>query len=217
MRNHSNEQETLGQDSATHAPSAPDIGAQTKPAISGFLAAEIIDAAGLGQLQPLKWFLERQLLDVDLCGIALCAAAHHGQIHVVNLLLKHGGDVRLYGEAPLFWAAVGGHLAIISVLQRRGATTGVGTVCWAALHGKPRCLALLMPSASWRRDELREILWHASSASENRVECARIVIRHCSNDYLAERIAKWDKSVCADYPDLQTLKLLVRHELRHRG
>lgn len=185
--------------------------------ISGFLAAEIVQAAGLGQPYLIKWFLERRLLDTDLCGMALCAAAHHGQIHVVNLLLKHGGDVRFNNEAPLFWATVGEHLAIIKLLQRHGATATIGTVCWAAIHGKHRCLALLMSGASWTFDDLRDILWHASSASENLVECARFVIRHCSDNYLIERVARWDKSECENYPDLQTLKLLARQELRFRG
>ena len=182
----------------------------------GCLAQMVVDAAGNGQFDLVEWFLSKRLLDEDVSGRALCAAAYHGQIGVVNLLLQHGSDVHYHNDAPLFWAVDGECLAIVNVLLRQGATSTVSSVCWAAANGNHRCLALLMSGTKWHYHDLRVILRQVGSAGENLVECARIVIRHCSDAYLVERLAEWDESVCAAYPEINTLKLLALHEQRFR-
>jgi hypothetical protein len=176
----------------------------------------VVDAAEQGQPHLIEWLLRKRLLDGDICGRALCSAARFGQINVVNLLLKHGSDVHYHNDAPLFSAVDGEHLAIIKVLLRGGATSTVSAVCWAARRGNHRCLALLMSGASWHYHELRHILCHVGAAGVNIVECARIVLRYCADDYLDQCIAKWDESVCDAQPAIGIVKPLVVRELRFR-
>ena len=55
-------------------------------------------------------------------------AARHGHLDTVKLLVEHGADVNLQGEAfygPLHCAAYGGHLATVQYLLDSGASVRV--------------------------------------------------------------------------------------------
>jgi hypothetical protein len=95
----------------------------------------------------------------------LCIAAYHGHTEVVERLLNFKAPLRLpFGDrscedSPLFVIAKEGHLGVISVLLKSGASAqqkdefGWSPIRYAAAHGYPEVLELLLTQASTLSDD----------------------------------------------------------------
>lgn len=210
MKNHSN--------SDKNNQSQENAGITTCSAVTSGLSKEIIAAAGLGHVHSIKWFLEQRLMGADLCGEVLCAAAFKGHVQIVNLILKHGGDMHFNNDHPIFSAVAGEHPTIVKLLLHYGANSTSGDALHAALCGNHQILGLLMPNACLSSDELDEILGIAGStaAAIDSFECAQITIRYCSTSKLKGWIVKRYDPLSDDKSGLKIIKNLAHKELKLR-
>ena len=188
------------------------------PLIDPFLAKELITAAGQGHLNLIKWFLNRRLMDAELCGEILCAASHNGHIRIVHLMLANGGDVQYDDNRPLFLAVVGERLAIIRLLLHYGASSTFSDASSAALSGHHLHLGLLMPSSSWTSGELDQLIGISGATADaiNSIECIQILVRYCSTSYLVKCLARKSAREYVENPGLNIVQLLAHQELRFR-
>ena len=117
--------------------------------------AALAYAAGAGQTEATRWFLERFGLGMDLGASALTAAASGNYLEVVRLLLDAGVDADAYtsylhGRRALMWAAWKGNVEMARLLLERGAdvnateSPGRSAILFAAGAGRKRVIPLLI-------------------------------------------------------------------------
>lgn len=117
--------------------------------------AALAYAAGAGQTEATRWFLERLGLGMDVGASALTAAAAGNHLEVVRLLLDAGVDADahtsyLYGRRALMWAAWKGNVAMARSLLERGAdvnatgSPGRSAISFAAGAGRKQVIPLLI-------------------------------------------------------------------------
>ena len=152
-----------------------------------------IDAARRGDLRQLKLIVED--LPYLINGSArdntlLTAAASHGQLTAVKLLLVSGADVNgvgTFGTTPLSCAAINGHLDVLRTLLDTGAAVDIPDLhghmplVAAASRGHAECVKLLSAYGASR----------APSPDGRGAEFwARVLGRHDLGDWL-EATAHW--------------------------
>ena len=215
MKNHSNsDKNNQSQENAGITTSRTT----TCSSVTSGLSKEIIAAAGLGHLHSIKWFLEQRLIGAELSGEVLCAAAFNGHVQIVNLILKHGGDVHFNNDHPIFSAVAGEHPAIVKLLLHYGATCTSGVASHAALCGNHQILGSLLSNACLNSDELDEILGiaGATAAAIHSVECSQITIRYCSTSKLIGWVLRKYDPQSDDKLGLKIIKILAHKELNLR-
>jgi ankyrin repeat protein len=112
--------------------------------------ARLLDAGA----EPDAFVTVRDASGAVVQGTALVAAANHGQLDAVRLMLDHGADPSLVdsdGSTPLMGAAMNGHAGVVRELAAWGADldaayleTGATAFHLACRFNQPECVAALV-------------------------------------------------------------------------
>lgn len=132
-----------------------DHGAKADAVGPSWAQSALAYAAGAGQIEATRWFLERFGLGADLGASALTAAAAGNHLEVVRFLLDVGVDADahtsyLYGRRALMWAAWKGSAEMARLLLEHGAdvnateSPGRSAISFAAGAGRKRVIPLLI-------------------------------------------------------------------------
>ncbi len=90
-------------------------------------------------------------------GTALCAAAAHGHVEVVQMLLQAGASMHVHtasGQCPVFVAAAAGRMEIVRLLMASGAdihvlsAQGESPLCAASGSGQVEIVRLLLDASA---------------------------------------------------------------------
>ncbi len=156
----------------------------------------LASAASWGQLKSvdllLDWCIDDERteedIDDDIRG-ALISAAYNGQIEVLKYLesLVYSSDYDL--NLVLCWAAKGGSIKCMELLEEWGADNPNGSLIWAAEESE---IEIMKRAKDQGADAFDSAL--AKAASYGQIECMKLLKKWGANDFeeaLKER--KWSK------------------------